>query len=69
MVHFYIDTEDIYKFAKLKNTNSLSLEHDNTLVSYYNTQEHNTIMVSLNIDSFIFLTDNDYLKPVQLLNN
>lgn len=68
MIHFYINSEDIYIFAKLKNTNSFDLDGTPVLL-YYNTQESDTIMVSLNIDTFIFLTDNDHLKPVQLLNN
>jgi hypothetical protein len=67
MIHFYINTEDIYNFAKLININFSDL--DNIVVSYYNTQEEGTIMVSMNMNSFIFLTDNDYLKPIQLLNN
>ena len=67
MIHFYINIEDIYNFAKLINVNFSDL--DNIIVSYYNTQEENTIMVSMNMNSFIFLTDNDYLKPIQLLNN
>lgn len=67
MIHFYINTEDIYNFAKLINVNFSDLY--NIVVPYYNTQEEGTIMVSMNINSFIFLTDNDYLKPIQLLNN
>lgn len=67
MIHFYINTEDIYNFAKLININFSDL--DNIVVPYYNTQEEGTIMVSMNMNSFIFLTDNDYLKPIQLLNN
>ena len=67
MIYFYIQTDDIYKFAKLINSSFSDL--DNIVVSYYNTQEDNTVMVSLNMNSFIFLTDNDYLKQVQLLNN
>ena len=67
MIHFYIHVEDIYNFAKLVNISFSDL--DNIVVSYYNNQEENTIMVSMNLNSFIFLTDNDFLKPVQLLNN
>jgi hypothetical protein len=68
MIYIYINTEDIIKYHNILKLEWYS-EIKNTVLLYYNNQEDNTIMVSLEINKFIHLTDSDILKPVQLLNN
>jgi hypothetical protein len=69
MIYIYINTEDIVKYHNILKLEWYSEIKSDTVLLYYNNQEHNTVMVSLEINKFIHLTDSDILKPVELLNN
>ena len=69
MIYIYINTEDIVKYHNILKLEWYSEIKSDTILLYYNNQEHNTVMVSLEINKFIHLTDSDILKPVELLNN
>lgn len=69
MIYIYINVEDIIKYHNILKLEWYSEMKDDTVLLYYNNQEHNTIMVSLDINKFIHLTDSNILKPIELLNN
>jgi hypothetical protein len=69
MIYIYINTEDIVKYHNILKLEWYSEIKSDTVLLYYNNQEHNTVMVSLEINKFIHLTDSNILKPVELLNN
>ena len=69
MIYIYINVEDIIKYHNLLKLEWYSEMKDDTVLLYYNNQEHDTIMVSLDINKFIHLTDSNILKPIELLNN
>jgi hypothetical protein len=69
MIYIYISTKDIIKYHKILKLEWYSEMTKDSVLLYYNNQEHGTIMVSLEINKFIHLTDSDILKPVELLNN
>jgi hypothetical protein len=69
MIYIYINTEDVVKYHNILKLEWYSEIKPDTVLLYYNNQEHNTVMVSLEINKFIHLTDSDILKPVELLNN
>lgn len=69
MIYIYINVEDVIKYHNILKLEWYSEMKDDTVLLYYNTQEHDTIMVSLDINKFIHLTDSNILKPIELLNN
>jgi hypothetical protein len=69
MIYIYINTEDIVKYHNILKLEWYSEIKPDAVLLYYNNQEHNTVMVSLEINKFIHLTDSDILKQVELLNN
>jgi uncharacterized protein YlbG (UPF0298 family) len=69
MIYIYINTKDIIKYHNILKLEWYTKTTDDTILLYYNNQEVDTVMVSLDINKFIHLTDSDILKQVELLNN
>ena len=69
-VHIYVNPEDVVLISGLMNMDTLAIEPGTIQIQYSGQWEiGKSVMVSMNIDEFVYLQDQDVLVATTLLHN
>ena len=67
-VYIYVNQKEVVMLSGLLSNNALVTGDDFT-IAYYNQPTTNTVMVSLDVDQFVYLEDQGVLVTTELLFN
>lgn len=67
-VYIYVHQKEVVLLSGLLNNNAL-VSSDDLTINYYNQPNTNTVMVSLDVDHFVYLEDQGVLVTTELLIN
>lgn len=67
-VYFYLKTQDLVMFNGLLAEPSM-FEGSDLYVEYYEEHVQGTIMVSTDVDTFIYFQDNNLIRQTQFIQN
>ena len=67
-VYIYVNQKEVVLLSGLLNNNAL-VSSDDLTINYHNQPTPNTVMVSLDVDHFVYLEDQGVLVSTSLLIN